>query len=31
LAKIAESLGEPQPRSGKQEFLENMLADYLRG
>jgi xylose isomerase len=31
LAKIAESLGEPTPRSGKQEALENMLADYLRG
>jgi xylose isomerase len=24
-------LGEPKPRSGKQEYLENLLAAYLHG
>ena len=26
---VLTSLGEPQPKSGKQEFLENLLAQYL--
>jgi xylose isomerase len=29
LAKLVDKLGEPKPRSAKQEFLENMLADYV--
>jgi xylose isomerase len=28
---VLTKLGEPKPRSGKQEYLENMLARYLHG
>ncbi len=31
LEKIALKLGEPSPRSGKQEYLENLLNTYLHG
>ncbi len=31
LEKIALKLGEPTPRSGKQEYLENLLNTYLHG
>jgi xylose isomerase len=31
LEKIALKLGEPMPRSGKQEYLENLLNTYLHG
>jgi xylose isomerase len=31
LEKIAFKLGEPTPRSGKQEYLENLLNTYLHG
>jgi len=31
LEKIALKLGEPTPRSGRQEYLENLIAQYLRG
>jgi xylose isomerase len=26
---VLKKLGEPKPRSGKQEYLENMLMQYL--
>ncbi|MBE2216483.1 MAG: xylose isomerase [Opitutaceae bacterium] len=29
LAKLVDKLGEPKPRSAKQEYLENLLADYV--
>jgi xylose isomerase len=28
-ALVQKQLGEPKPRSGKQEYLENLLARYL--
>jgi xylose isomerase len=28
---VLSTLGEPRPRSGKQEYLENLLASYLHG
>ena len=28
---VLTKLGEPRPRSGKQEYLENLLASYLNG
>src|SRR4051812_26151615 len=28
---VLQKLGEPTPRSGKQEYLENLLASYLHG
>ena len=28
---VLKKLGEPKPRSGKQEYLENLLASYLHG
>jgi xylose isomerase len=28
---VLTKLGEPKPRSGKQEYLENLLASYLNG
>jgi xylose isomerase len=28
---VLRQLGEPKPRSGKQEYLENLLASYLHG
>ena len=28
---VLRKLGEPKPRSGKQEYLENLLASYLHG
>ncbi|MDD2762651.1 MAG: xylose isomerase [Opitutaceae bacterium] len=31
LEKIAFKLGEPVPRSGRQEYLENLLNQYLHG
>ncbi len=31
LEKIALKLGEPTPKSGKQEYLENLLNTYLHG
>ena len=31
LEKIALQLGEPTPKSGKQEYLENLLNTYLHG
>ncbi len=31
LERIALKLGEPSPRSGKQEYLENLLNTYLHG
>jgi xylose isomerase len=31
LEKIALKLGEPIPRSGRQEYLENLLNQYLHG
>ena len=31
LEKIAFKLGEPTPRSGRQEYLENLLNTYLHG
>ncbi len=31
LEKIAHKLGEPVPRSGRQEYLENLLNHYLHG
>ncbi len=31
LAKLVDKLGEPTPRSGKQEYLENRLMDYING
>jgi xylose isomerase len=31
LGKIALELGEPVPRSGRQEYLENLLNQYLHG
>ena len=31
LAKLVDQLGEPTPRSAKQEMLENRLADYVNG
>jgi xylose isomerase len=31
LEKIALKLGEPKPRSGRQEYLENLLNQYLHG
>jgi len=30
LAKLAEKLGEPVPQSGRQEYLENLLFQYLQ-
>jgi len=29
LARMIDKLGEPKPRSAKQEYLENILADYV--
>jgi len=29
LARMIDKLGEPKPRSAKQEYLENLLADYV--
>ena len=29
LARLVDKLGEPKPRSAKQEYLENTLADYI--
>ena len=31
LEKLALKLGEPTLRSGKQEYLENLLSSYLHG
>ena len=31
LARMADKLGEPKARSGKQEYLENRLMDYVNG
>ena len=31
LEKIAQELGEPTPKSGKQEYLENLLNTFLHG
>jgi xylose isomerase len=31
LAKLADQLGEPKPRSAKQEMLENRLMDFVNG
>jgi len=31
LEKLVHKLGEPKPRSGKQERLDNLLADYVNG
>ena len=28
---VLNKLGEPKPRSGKQEYLENLLNTYLHG
>jgi len=28
---VLTKLGEPTPRSGKQEYLENLLMSYLHG
>jgi xylose isomerase len=28
---VLKKLGEPKPKSGKQEYLENLLASYLHG
>ena len=28
---VLTKLGEPKPRSGKQEYLENLLMSYLHG
>jgi xylose isomerase len=28
---VLTKLGEPRPRSGKQEYLENLLTTYLHG
>jgi xylose isomerase len=29
--RVLTTLGEPTPRSGRQEFLENLLMNYLHG
>jgi xylose isomerase len=31
LEKLAHKLGEPQPKSGRQEYLENLLNTFLHG
>ena len=30
LPKLARSIGEPEQRSGKQEYFESLLSRYLR-